>query len=192
MSEWRQRLTQKLEPVLRETDPRTELSAYHDMPYAVFHYPPNDEFALRGEVAMLRTRLEQGGKRVTVVSLAICVEMALKREGLTPDDIKMVEAKTDTALMADTVHNVLSKDQPLDALVAEQLPEEPDPLVDVVFITRVGALFPLYRISALLDQIHGKVVVPAVLFYPGDLEGSGGLRFMGVMGAEHNYRPKIF
>ena len=27
---------------------------------------------------------------------------------------------------------------------------------------------------------------------PGDLDGAAGLRFMGVLDAEHNYRPKIF
>ena len=26
----------------------------------------------------------------------------------------------------------------------------------------------------------------------GDLDGAAGLRFMGVLDAEHNYRPKIF
>jgi hypothetical protein len=34
--------------------------------------------------------------------------------------------------------------------------------------------------------------VPTILFYPGYLDGAAGLRFMGVLDAEHNYRPKIF
>jgi len=62
----------------------------------------------------------------------------------------------------------------------------------VVFIVRAGALFPLYRTHALLEQLKGKLKVPAVLFYPGTIEGPTGLRFMGVLDAEHNYRPKIF
>jgi hypothetical protein len=192
MSDWRKRLTRGLEPILRETDPRPKISAYHNMPYAIFRYPPEDEFALRGEITMLRTRLEQAGKRVTVISLATCLEMALEREGDTPDEIKMAEEMTGTATMVATMHQVLSDYQPLDDLVAEQLPENADPLVDVVFITRAGALFPIYRTSSLLEQLKGKVVVPAVLFYPGDLDGAAGLRFMGVLDAEHNYRPKIF
>jgi hypothetical protein len=61
-----------------------------------------------------------------------------------------------------------------------------------VFIVRAGALFPVYRTSSLLEQLKGKVQVPAVLFYPGELDGAAGLRFMGVLDAEHNYRPKIF
>jgi len=192
MSDWTQRLTRALEPILRETDPRPKISAYHNMPYAVFRYPPDDEFALRGEVTMLRTRLEQAGKRVTVISLATCLEMALEREGITSDEVKASEEMTGTATMVDTFHKLLSEYQPLDALVAEQLPGDADPLVDVVFITRAGALFPFYRTSSLLEQLKGKVEVPAVLFYPGDLDGAAGLRFMGVLDAENNYRPKIF
>ena len=52
-------------------------------------------------------------------------------------------------------------------LVAERIPDDADPLRDVVFIVRAGALFPMYRTSSLLEQLKGKVHVPAVLFYPG-------------------------
>ncbi len=192
MSDWKNRLTQTLEPVLGEADPRPKISAYHNMPYAIFRYPPEDEFEVRCEVSMLQTRLEQAGKRVMVVSLAKCLATALEREGMTVEEIKLAEEMTGTDTMADTFHKVLSEYQPLDDLVAEQLPQDSNPTVDIVFITRAGALFPFYRTSSLLEQLKGKVEVPAVLFYPGDLDGAAGLRFMGVLDAEHNYRPKIF
>lgn len=192
MNEWKQRLTQDLETILREDDPRPKISAYHNMPYAIFHYPPNVEFALRAELSLLQTRLEQVGKRVTTISLATCLDTALSREGLTIKRIEMAEKRTGTHKMVDTIHKVLSDRQPLDELVAEGISEDADPLRDVVFITRAGALFPFYRTSSLLEQLKGKVHVPAVLFYPGELDGAAGLRFMGVLDAEHNYRPKIF
>ena len=182
MSDWKQRLIQTLEPILREPDPRPKISAYHNMPYAVFRYPPDDEFALRGEITMLRTRLEQTGKRVTVISLATCLTTALEREGITSEEIKVTEAMTGTATMVATVHKVLTEYQPLDGLVAEQLPEGADPLVDVIFITRAGALFPFYRTSSLLEQLKGKVKVPAVLFYPGELDGPAGPSIHGRAG----------
>ena len=81
---------------------------------------------------------------------------------------------------------------PLVALVAARMPEDSDPLRDVVFVLRTGALFPVYRTFSLLEQLKGRVHVPTILFYPGDLDGPAGLRFMGVLEAEHNYRPKIF
>jgi hypothetical protein len=192
MTDWKQRLTKDLEPVLREPDPRARISAYHNMPYAIFHYPPEEEIPLRGELALLSTRLEQIGKRVTSISLAECLADALAAEGLTTERIANAERRTGTEKMIDTIHMVISRRRPLDDLVAARIPPESDPGRDVVFIVRAGSLFPFYRTSSLLEQLNGKLEVPAVLFYPGELDGVAGLRFMGVLEAEHNYRPKIF
>ena len=38
MSDFDQQLTRQLEPALSLDDPRPRLSAYHDMPYAIFRY----------------------------------------------------------------------------------------------------------------------------------------------------------
>jgi hypothetical protein len=192
MSDWKKRLARDLEPVLMLEDPRPKISAYHDMPYAIFRYTPEHEFDVRREVALLRTRLEQTGKRVTTISLAECLQDAFDREGLSMSRIRQAEKRTGTEKMVATVHAILSKRQKLDDLVAARMPDEPDPKRDIVFITRAGALFPFYRTSSLLEQLKGKVHVPSVLFYPGELDGAAGLRFMGVLDAEHNYRPKIF
>jgi hypothetical protein len=192
VSDWKHRLARDLEPILMDEDPRPRISAYHDMPYAIFRYLPEHEFDVRREVALLRTRLEQAGKRVTVISLAQCLQDAFDREGLSLSRIKQAEKRTGTEKMVATVHGILSKRQKLDDLVAARMPDDADPKRDIVFITRAGALFPFYRTSSLLEQLKGKVHVPSVLFYPGELDGAAGLRFMGVLDAEHNYRPKIF
>jgi hypothetical protein len=192
MSDWKQRLTRDLEPVLREVDPRARIGAYHNMPYAIFYYPPEEEIQLRGELALLSTRLEQIGKRVTSISLAECLADALLAEGLTIERISSAEKRTSTEKMIDTIHMVISRRRPLDNLVAARIPQETDPTRDIVFIVRAGSLFPFYRTSSLLEQLKGKLEVPAVLFYPGELDGIAGLKFMGVLEAEHNYRPKIF
>ena len=102
------------------------------------------------------------------------------------------EREQGTATIVETVHSVLSEYAPLVDLVAAQMPENPDPLRDIVFIQRTGALFPVYRTFSLLEQLKGRVHVPTVLFYSGNLDGAAGLSFMGVLDAEHNYRPKIF
>lgn len=192
MPDWLERLTQRLEPVLRQQDPRQQISAYHDMPYAIFRYPPEEEFRVRQQISLLRTRMEQLGKRVTMISLAECLADALEAEGM--NTAALIEAEHSVGLDAtvETVFQILSDYQPLDDLVAQHIPDDAEPRRDLVFITRAGALFPMYRTSALLEQLKGKVHVPAVLFYPGQLDGAAGLRFMGVLDAEHNYRPKIF
>ena len=192
MSDWKQRLTGQLEPVLKQADPRPAISAYHDMPYAIFRYGPEVEFAVRQETALLATRLEQAGKRVTSISLAECMHEALAAEGLDAAAVAEAERSVGLESTIETIHQVLSEYRPLDELVAVHIPADADPLRDVVLIVRAAALFPIYRTSSLLEQLKGKVHVPSVLFYPGELDGAAGLRFMGVLDAEHNYRPKIF
>jgi bacteriophage exclusion system BrxB-like protein len=191
MTDWRQRLTTRLEPVLEATDPRPAISTYHDMPFAIFHYPPSEEFPLRGELSLMRTRLEQKGKKITTISLAERLQAALSEEFSLEQQIE-AERSLGIEVTIETVHEVLSQYRPLDALVAGAVPSPCEPTRDLCFIVRVGALFPFYRTFSLLEQLKGKISVPTVLFYPGELDGPAGLRFMGVLDAEHNYRPKIF
>jgi hypothetical protein len=192
MTDWKQRLRTGLEPALMQGDPRPHISAYHDMPYAIFRYPAEEELAVRREIALLRTRLEQSGKRVTTISLADCMREALEAEGLDTEALASAEETVGIEATVETIHQVLSEYRPLDDLVAARIPSDAHPERDVAFIVRAGALFAIYRTSSLLEQLKGKVEIPAVLFYPGDLDGPAGLRFMGVLPAEHNYRPRIF
>jgi hypothetical protein len=192
MSDLEHRLKQNLEPILDLPDPRQRISAYHDMPYALFRYDPEDEFPLRQQVKLLEIRLEHKGKRVRRISLAQCLDAAMRLQRPLPEWFD-VERALGTETVVETVHAVLSEgESSLVDLVASQLPEHGDPHRDIVFILRTGALFPVYRTFSLLEQLKGRVHVPTVLFYPGELEGAAGLRFMGVLDAEHNYRPKIF
>jgi hypothetical protein len=71
MSDLEHRIKQSLEPVLEPPDPRQRISAYHDMPYALFRYDPEDEFDPRKQVTLLETRLSQKGKRVKRTSPAV-------------------------------------------------------------------------------------------------------------------------
>jgi len=66
-----------------------------------------------------------------------------------------------------------------------------DPLRDLVFILRTGALFPIYRTFSLLEQLTGPLAVPTSCSIRRP-RLSGRAQFMGVLEAEHNYRPKIF
>lgn len=191
MSDLELRLKNDLEPVLELQDPRQRISAYHDMPYALFRYDPDEELELRRQATLLETRLVQKGKRIQRISLAECLEESMKSQHPLKDWFQ-VEREQGTSAVVDTVHAVLTEYSPLVDLVAARMPRDPDPLRDVVFILRTGALFPVYRTFALLEQMKGRVQVPTVLFYPGSLDGAAGLKFMGVLDAEHNYRPKIF
>lgn len=191
MSDLEHRLRQDLEPVLELPDPRPRISAYHDMPYAIFRYDPDEELELRKQVTLLETRLGQKGKRVHRISLAECLEQAMTAERPLEQWFS-AERDMDTESLVDTVHAVLDGANPLPDIVASRFPETADPLRDIVFLVRAASLFPVYRCHTVLEQLHGRLLVPAVLFYPGTLDGAHGLRFMGILDADPNYRPKIF
>src|SRR5262245_16022185 len=141
------------------TSPELRISAYHDMPFAIFQYDPEDELDARAEVALLATRLRrQHGKNVVEISLADLMFQALDREvGL--DSLFEGEVSDGLERTVDTVHNVLTDLQPLDEVITEQLKDQ-DPRCTVAFLTRAGALFPAFRTSALLENMRGRIHVP--------------------------------
>ena len=170
------------------------------MPYAIFRYDPTEEFAMRAQVAHAADPPREA-READHADLAGRVPR--RGDARRAPDRGLVRGRAHDGHRVgrrdrsrDPVQAVTGADGRaigrLEALVLERLPQDPDPLRDIVFILRTGALFPVYRTFTLLEQLHGQVAVPTVLFYPGDLEGPAGLKFMGVLEAEHNYRAKIF
>ena len=156
MSDLVNRIKTSLEPILDLADPRERISAYHDMPYALFRYEPEEEFDLRKQISLLETRLTQKGKRVIRISLAQCLDEAMRSQRPL-EDWFAAEREQGTDTIVETVHSVLSEYAPLVDLVAGKKPDDPDPLRDIVFIMRTGALFPVYRTFSLLEQLKGRV-----------------------------------
>jgi hypothetical protein len=195
MTDWKSRLRDTLEPILSKEDPRPDISAYRDMPLCIFLYEAASEFALRQELSLLKTRLEQKGKRITCISLMDCMIEALENAGVSPADLveneKML-GRNGHKTVAQTVHKVLSEYSPLDQLLLSKVPKDGDPFRDILWITRAGALYPCYRTSTLIEHFQAKLEIPGVLFYPGEIIPPAGLSFMGVHEAEHNYRAKVF
>jgi len=186
-------LKQRMERLERDIHPEVRINVYHDMPYAIFRYDPSEELEVRTHVQMLTTRLENNGRHVTVLSLAEVMQEALQLAlGSDLGPFYKAEAEQGIEVAVRTVQHILAEQHPLDKLVAERLMAL-NPDNQVAFLTRAGALYPAYRTSALLDRLlAARVRVPIVLFYPGTLEGVSGLRFMGALEAEHNYRARIY
>ena len=196
MKEWKRCLQQQLEPVLTAADSGAGLSTYTDMPFGIFLYPPEDEWELRGELRDLAIRLENGGKTVQRLSMAVMLEQAIQAAGLSMEEIADAEATLEQEMVRDTLRDVLSGKAagsvPLDELVAQAVDSSQPTSSHIVFLERVGALFDLHRPSALLENLRNRVLHPVVLFYPGQRDGPAGLRFMDELEADHNYRPKLF
>lgn len=182
-----------LEEDLKATPIR--ISAYHDLPFAVFRYDPKDEFEMRKEVTLLATRLGNTGKAVTTISLADLLWKAIDDN----DDIESLAEEEKTFgfdRTQETVHKYLTDEDfsPLPDMLADRLAKL-DPKKEIAFLIRAAALAPaIYQISQLLGQMQGKTRVPTVLFYPGSQEGTTGLRFMDMPDRVPigSYRVKIY
>ncbi len=174
------------------------ISVYHDLPFAIFRYDPWQEFELRNRARLLAHSLEGNHhKRVTFISLAeILWHVIEETEGL--DAIIAEESQFGFDRAQESIHSLLSDDEfmPLPD-VLEQKTKDLDPNIDMVFLVRTASLAPaIYRCSVLLDHLHGRTMVPVILFYPGTAEGKTDLRFMGIqdrakMGT-YSYRVKIY
>lgn len=171
------------------------ISPHSDLPFAILRYDPGDEWEMRRRARQLASRLEQTGKAVQLISLADLLWHAIDTtEGM--EAIVSVERDYDFRYAQDAVTTILSDPElcPLTDLLAERL-RPLDPRRHVVFLTRASAMAPnIYQMSRMLEEMQGKTDVPAILFYPGTLEGDFGLRFMDLQHHEAmgNYRVKIY
>lgn len=182
-----------LENDLKANPPR--ISVHHDLPFAIFRYDPEEEWALRREVRLLATRLEETGKKTAIIKMSELLWQAIQEsEGIEA----VVELENDRGFLAaqEQVTTYLSdRDwRPLAGLLTERL-QALDSATEVVFLMRAAAMAPgLYYMSKLLDQMQGKTTLITILFYPGSIEGTTGLRFMALKDwdALGNYRVKIY
>src|SRR2546426_12723227 len=92
-SDWRRRLVEGLERVLKSSRLSAEISTYQGVPFALFVYPPTAELELRREARLLATRIEQQTPRkVVAVSMADLMWAAI-RAAHPPDGKELFEAE---------------------------------------------------------------------------------------------------
>lgn len=174
-----------------------------DLPFAIFRYDPNDpqekEFYVREEVRRLATRVQNAtGKQVTLLSLAETYWDAIRRA--EPEAIQtLIEFEKEYGFdkAEEQVHTFLSDEDftTLPTLVLEKIQEHHlDPEEDIIFLLRAAVFAPSsYRVSALLEQLIGKLDIPTVLFYPGTWHGT--LNFLGLQEdnqPQGTYRVKVY
>jgi len=61
----------------------------------------------------------------------------------------------------------------------------------LVFLTEAEMLHPYFRTRIIESNLHGRVTVPTVIFYPGRRSGQYGLHFLEFYPIDGNYRSTI-
>ena len=182
-----------LENDLKAVPPR--ISVYHDLPFAILRYDPNEEWELRREVNWLATRLGNVGKEAHVIPVSDFLWKAIdETEGM---DVVVGMERDEGFLRAQQQVTTYLSDRdfrPLARMLADRLAPL-DAKKSIAFLTRVAAMSPgIYQMSKLLDEMKGKTRVTTILSYPGSLAGTTELRFMDLRDREAlgNYRVKIY
>jgi len=177
-----------------------EIAAYYSNghpaetpPYIVYVYSPKDEFRVRRELGDLKAWLGARGVGCLSVSLADLFWQAVEESGYRDQIFAEEErARSDPGhldLVNTSLGQILSGPPSLADRVLGLLADEPQR--SATFLYRAGALYPVYRTSALLDDLRERLAMPVVLLYPGRLVGQYGLSFMGRCEPAHGYRAKI-
>jgi hypothetical protein len=190
--------------LIHEDGPR--ISTMRNYRFALLQYEPKDEFRLRALVQGLAQDLVASGWSVLSIDLhrlfldrvramgaewverVVAMERALTAKqlerGLNFVHPKLAELIEGTSGIAADCERILAEH-------TANHPERRDRTIALV--GRAGALYPFFRSSALLRHLDGRTDnVPVVLLYPGTRQGSNGLKFMGVLDADHDYRPRIY
>ena len=163
-------------------------------PYALYVYEPEDELVVRRDMADLRAYLTANGVDVAAVSLADLFWDAVDESGFYDD---MIYAERDNpgdpwALkqVHESLHEILTGHPSLADRVISAVEGKPDGCAVILY--RAASLYPVFRTSALLDDLRERLKRPVVLLYPGHVIEPYGLRFMGKCEPTHGYRAKIF
>lgn len=173
----------------------SRISVYSDLPFAIFRYDPEEEWVLRREARLLATRLGDVGKKTRIIHMSDLLWKAIEEsEGI--DAVVELE-KTRGFLEAQEQITTYLSDRdwrPLADILTERI-QSLESNIEVVFLMRAAAMSPgIYHMSKLLDQMQGKTALTTILFYPGTIEGTTGLKFMDLKDRDAlgNYRVKIY
>ena len=187
---------------LLEADLKADPPAFimsRQLPFAIFRYDPQSpeesEWRVRAEMQKLATRLEnETGGRVGLISLATLFWQSI-RESESIEALVDLERQHGFDAAERQVNSYLSDEyfRPLQNLLVEAAGKRSQD-TRVLFLTHATVFAPAaYRISALLEQMSGKLTTPAVLFYPGTWNHT--LNYMGMRSEDQSmgsYRVKIY
>lgn len=191
--------------LLAEEGPR--ISTMRNYRFAIVPYPPAREFEVRRRVFELSRDLRVQGWEVLDISMQRLFLQRL-RTRLTEAELKSLMDSEKRLADRDPLRPLSRLQGPLSRLIegeqglaqdvvraigefADNHPERENNTL--IWISRLGALYPFLRTSSLLKHLDGKTrQLPVVLLYPGEQKGPTALSFMGELEADRDYRPRIY
>lgn len=159
---------EQLEPTLTNPTFLQQTGLGNDIAFHIFAYDAACEPLVNSYVPKLMTDLEQAGIKVIDIDLYQLVLEVLTARGVLQKAFAL-EASKGTAALDKAIGRLIVPDNLIDAM--KKYLASPH---DVVFLTGVGAVWPLVRSHTILNNLQDVVdKVPLVMFYPGTYTGQG-------------------
>ncbi len=154
----------------------------NEIGFYIFSYDPEFEPVVSGFLPRLRERLGQAGVKVIEFNLYTLI-LDLLREKDVLEDTFALEARKGVTGLEKALKKIVRPEQ-IVALVEARLVEPRD----LVFLTGVGAAYPLIRSHTVLNNLHPVIdKVPVVMFFPGSYDGQE-LRLFNKLKDDNYYR----
>lgn len=194
--------------LLAEEGPR--ISTMRNYRFAILPHRPEREFEVRRLARKLGDELKaKHGWEVLDIDLHACLVQRLRTKLRAEELQSLIQSERRLAGKAQDALRPLSRlGGPLSRLLegeqglvsdvireigefADRYPERQDKTL--IWIRRLGSLYPFIRTSSLLRHLDGKTrQIPVVLLYPGEQKGPTALSFMGELEPDRDYRPRIY
>jgi hypothetical protein len=160
----------------------------------LYVYEPEAELAVRGEMRDLVAYLKAHGSDVAAVSLADLFWQAVDASDFYEQIVDAEKGGPGDSWALEKVHETLREILVSEPSLAQRVITEVDEAPEhcAVILYRAGSLYPVFRTSAILDDLRNRLKRPVLLLYPGHVVEPYGLRFMGRCEPIHGYRAKIF
>lgn len=138
----------------------------NEIGFYIFSYNPEFEPVVMNYLPRLRERLGQAGVKVLEFNLYTLI-LDLLREKDVLEDTFALEARKGVAGLEKALKKIV-RPEALVALIEARLAEPHD----LVFLTGVGAAYPIIRSHTVLNNLHPVIdKVPVLMFFPGSYDG---------------------
>lgn len=141
----------------------------NEIGFYIFDYPPEEELSVREHIRFILETMakKRPDLRIAHVNLFRLLIDYLKKRNLYERALKIQQAKGDEELRK-ALKGPLHEEKIAGIFVEEARPEGND----VVFMTGIGNVWPLFRSHTLLNNLHPLMQgTPLVVFYPGVYDG---------------------
>jgi hypothetical protein len=154
----------------------------NEIGFYIFSYDPEFQPVVSGFLPRLQERLGQAGVKVLEFNLYTLILDLLREKGVLEDTFSL-EARKGVAGLEKALKKIV-RPEALVGMIERRLSEPHD----LVFLTGVGAAYPMIRSHTVLNNLHPVIdKVPVVMFFPGSYDGQE-LRLFNTLKDDNYYR----